>query len=102
MGTIKPELARQPNPVVYRVELTIHRGWTLRKYADGCWDGAHTLGLTPVFDTWQEAIAHIARETRRVDDSYRWAEHEQWRRDWEDYVARSCEGRRPEREAAVA
>lgn len=41
-----------------------HRGWKLRVYVSGEWDGASTrhIGLSPMFSSLREVVAYINAE----------------------------------------
>jgi hypothetical protein len=55
-------MAEQPssNPVVKKTRLHAFPGWTVRRYENGWYDGAHDgLAVTPLVETFQDVLVLV-------------------------------------------
>lgn len=57
-------MTKPTNPVVNTTALRAYAGWTVRQYADGTYDAVAGVAVSPVFDTFNEAVAHAGTEAR--------------------------------------
>lgn len=53
------------NPVVNTTALRAYPGWTARQYLNGSWDAVSGVAVSPMVDSFGEAVGHVREEVQR-------------------------------------